>query len=240
MRLISTTLLVFLLVHFLALVGFGGWLYATDRVNADRLSRMVELFKPTIEQEKLAEDEAQKLARKAQEEAMEALRLEKVARDGASTRAERLESSQMGEEVVKARLEALRKQQEAIRANVRLATERAQKQIEALQKARQDLELAVKEYQKRFEEESFAQARAMYEAAPPKLAKEWMIELIDQGGEDRVVDYLASMSKRKAGEILSSFKEEKDIPIATRLIEKLRERGVEYLKDTLNNEGGAV
>ena len=81
----------------------------------------------------------------------------------------------------------------------------------------------------------------MYEKIQAKQAKAMMTQLValGQAGEIQVVDYLAAMNERKAAEILGQFKDEREIPLATRLIERLRTRGIDPLPDRFVQAGNA-
>ena len=52
------------------------------------------------------------------------------------------------------------------------------------------------------------------------------MELIKQGKQDEVVEYLAAMQLRKSAAILDQFKADNEVPVAAQLLEASRTRGI--------------
>lgn len=226
MKAVGWAILVLLILHLLAAVGFVGWLAATDRLDADRVTRVVDLFKLTIEEEAARKAEAERLTAEAQEIARNAARLESIAQ-GPQTLQDRLAMEEQADELAIHRLERLHQETQDLRGQI----ERA-KQLLSDQKAQLDQERAafnafVEANTQRMLDEDFQQAVAMYEQVRPRQAKQMFQTLLDQDKMDDVVNYLAAMELRKAAGVLKEFKAPEEIPQATMLIQKLRDRGVE-------------
>ena len=88
--------------------------------------------------------------------------------------------------------------------------------------------MLTEEQQKR-QDEDFKNAVKMVEQLKPKQAKDLFVNLINQQQVGQVTEYLAAMNLRKAGSVLKEFKEPAEIAMATDLIERLRQRGVNLL-----------
>jgi hypothetical protein len=65
------------------------------------------------------------------------------------------------------------------------------------------------------------------EAAPAKQSKDWMLELVRTGREDQAVAYLDAMNPAKSAGLLKAFKGEGEAKVATDLLERLRQLGLE-------------
>ena len=67
----------------------------------------------------------------------------------------------------------------------------------------------------------------LLEAAPSKQSKDWILELVQTGREDQAVTYLNAMNPAKYAGLLKAFKGEGESKVATDLLERLRQLGLE-------------
>lgn len=226
MRAVWIALCSLLVIHVIAGIAFMGWLRASGRLNRDRVHRVVEIFRPTIAQERADRKLAEKVEAEAKEQAAALARLEEVA-DGPTTVADRLATDQQARELSLRKIERLQREIRDLTRNM----EFARQQIGA-QKADIDRERAAFEAYRQREialkaDDEFQRAVQTYEGLKPKQAKVMFQELIGRGEMDKVVDYLAAMQLRKSAAVLGEFKADDEVAQAAELVERLRGRGIE-------------
>lgn len=226
MRAVWIALCSLLVIHVIAGIAFMGWLRASGRLNRDRVHRVVEIFRPTIAQERADRKLAEKVEAEAKEQAAALARLEEVA-DGPTTVADRLATDQQARELSLRKIERLQREIRDLTRNM----EFARQQIGA-QKADIDRERAAFEAYRQREialkaDDEFQRAVQTYEGLKPKQAKVMFQELIGRGEKDKVVDYLAAMQLRKSAAVLGEFKADDEVAQAAELVERLRGRGIE-------------
>ncbi|MEX0655196.1 MAG: hypothetical protein WD534_13170 [Phycisphaeraceae bacterium] len=234
-RAIGLSILLLLVVHLLAAVGFVGWLYQSDRLDRDRVQRVVALFELTITEEQRQQAEADRLAQETRRQAEQIARMEAVA-DGPRTLQDRLAMERQSDEVAQQRLERLQRETEDLRRQITRAQTQIAREREELQAQRETFEAALEREQEQREDEDFQQTVQMYEQLRPRQVKQMFQQLMADGETDQVVDYLAAMQLRQAGRVVQEFKEEDEIPAATELLEQLRRRGVNLLTGDGNGE----
>ncbi len=225
MRSLAVALVLLILVHVLALAAGVAWLYGSGRLNRERVERVVDVFRPTLEQERRAREEAEVLEAEAEAQAARVARLEAVA-DGPITLGEVLQRRQRGDEVGAARLDRLQRERAALEANHQLALAELKRQREALDAEREAFVKQLERHNEPARDEAFQQAVQMYEQLDAGQAKAMLQELLDAGEQRQVVDYLAAMQLRKAAAILGEFETQPELAQASRLVEALRQRGV--------------
>ena len=201
MRSVWTSLSIVLLVHALLLASFTGWLYSSDRLDRDRVRQVVALFKPTIEQEEQQAEQAAALEAEARAVAEDAARLER-AEDGVRTLLTKLETETQADEVAALRIARLRAEIAQIRAKLetdKMLLARMKEQLDAERQAfREEIERELARQQA----EDFKTAVRYYESLKPKHAKQLFMDLLAQGEEKRVVDYLAARQVRKGAAVI--------------------------------------
>ncbi len=212
-----------LLLHLIAAVAFVGWMYMDGRINKERLQGMVDTFSLTIDEEAAQAAEAQMLTEQAQQVAEQAARLEAVA-EGPTTLRDRLADDQRASETSRIKIGFINAQNKALREEMaRFKADHAQR-VEQLETDREGFEQQVKQRAEQAEDANFQQVVELYETQPAKQTKQAFQSLMQQGKTDQVVAYLAAMSSRKAGKVLSQFKSPEEIPQAADLLERLRDR----------------
>ena len=81
------------------------------------------------------------------------------------------------------------------------------------------------------QDEDFKRAVKTLEQLPARQAKDVVQQMLGQGKLDQAVDYLAAMQLRKSAGVLKAFKSEAEVVQVTRLIEQLRLRGVDPMRE---------
>lgn len=206
--------------NLLALIGFGGWLYATDRLNMDRVEAVRAMFSETIAEERA----------RAAEEAAEEARLERVAAQEEQDARPPLGASEILDiraeqrEIAEQRSERLKREVEDLQRT--LAKERAalDADIAAFEARENAFERMREQIAAETGDDQFKQAVRLYESLAADRAQAMMQTLIDQGEIDQVVAYLDAMQTRSARKIIEEFP---DAALAAGLLERLRTRGLQ-------------
>ena len=233
MKAVWTVISVVLLINAMIVAGAVGWLYHTGRLSRQRIEQARDVFELTIQQEQQQELQARELEEQSRERAMEIARLESVS-DGPITLADRLRAEQRGDELAKQRVERLNRDIMDIRRQLDLGKSLLSKRQAQLDAERRAFEQSVQRQAKLRQDADFKQTVQMYQQVKPKQAKQMFQELIKQGKQSQVVDYLAAMQLRKAAAVLKTFKTSQEIVQATDLLQVLRQRGVELAAEGLD------
>lgn len=236
-RTIWTALSFLAVVNLLAFVSFGGWLWSTERMSVERLREIRDLLAMTTAESEAAAAEADADRAALVEAADERERGESP--PGASDRRIR-QARLIREEEAESRRRlsdfAAQRQAELDAAFAQLAQDRA-----ALEAERQAWEDATQADRDRRRDEQFTKTVKLYEASPPKNAKQWLQNLVDAGQTDQAVAYLDAMNARSAKKILSLFKTEDEASLATELLERLRTLDLgEVEQETPGNDNAAA
>lgn len=231
-----------LFLNVLAGAGFVGWLYGTERLNEDRMERLVGLFSMTLQEEAAAKErEHQATLAQARIEA-QAAHLRRVAA-GPQSMTDRLAIAQQVSDIAAEQNNRSADDVMSVERRLEQAWEDLRQQKARLDAERQAYETQTREQRDQREDEAFQQTVALYESLPPKQAREQFMTLIASGNMDQVVDYLAQMNKRKAVGVLGEFKQPGDAAVATELLERLRVRGSIDVNENVaadpQGEGGA-
>jgi len=211
------------IAHLLAFIGFAGWLVASDRVDSDRLTRARDLFKPTIAEEKarLAEQTAEeKTALAAAEERRRLLEVP-------MTRTEQIVSAERFEQRAALALRGLEDERRRLLSDLSGREREVTEREEALGRRQLDWEQSIAAQKERQTKDQFRKAVRLLEAAPAKQGKDWILELVQTGREDQAVAYLDAMNPAKSAGLLKAFKGEGEAKVATDLLERLRQLGLE-------------
>lgn len=228
MRSFLTALVALILIHVVAVFALSGWLYATGRLSQERVDRAVGVFKLTMQEEQKQDEQAAAAERAAKELADQVKRLEEVA-DGPRTTGQVLAEQQKRDEIAEARVQRLQREIADLRQQLELAQAQIAKDKAELEEHRAAFEAVQERAVAERTDANFQQAVKTYEALKPRQAKQMFADLIAQGREAQVVDYLAAMQMRKAAAVLKEFKTEPEVAQATKLVEMLRARGVDAL-----------
>lgn len=226
MKSLLSAFILLLLIHLIAAVGFVGWLKASDRLDGERLQRVVDVFTPTRAAESAAMAEAEAAEAKAAAARDELARLERAGR-GPQTLAEQLAGNRDDDRFARLRLERLKDETQAIRTRLDQDKAAITQAIEDLRQREEAFAQRVARRTAELQSEDFKRAVASLESLPPKQAKGVIDAYMDAGEEGLAVDYLAAMQLRKSGGVLKAFKADEDLPRAALLIEKLRTRSEE-------------
>jgi flagellar motility protein MotE (MotC chaperone) len=226
----------FVLFNLLVVAGFVGFKYSQGYIDKDRIQQAGDVFSLTIDEEAAVEAEVQKLAEQTQQELEQQARLESTG-EGSITTRDRLDREKQADEVAHAKLQFFNDQHKALREEMaRFKDDHAQR-VAQLDKERKAFEDWVQQRAEQTEDANFQQVVSLYEKQPAKQTKQAFQTLMQSGETDQVVEYLAAMSSRKAGQVLAQFKSPVEVAQAADLLEKLRTRG-EYTMDPQTSPSG--
>lgn len=222
MKSIWTVLSVLAVANLLALGGFVGWLKATDRLSAERLTAVRGLFVETVAQQKAKADGEAAKAAADQKAAAEKAKEGQPPLAASDVLNIKLEQGKADLE----RVESLKREVQILRET--LQRERGQLDADrlALKKERDEFERARKIVADTEGNAQFKKALATLEGLKPDKAKTALQQLIDAKQVEQVVAYLNSMQERTRTKIVDEFLKA-DPKVATDLLERLRTRGMQ-------------
>lgn len=223
MKTLLKLVLVLAVANLLAVAGFVGWLFASGRVDGDRLERMRSLFAQTIHDEKSKSEEI------AAAEA-EAIRLagdERRLRELPIARADQIVQSERFEQRATLAMRSLEESQKRMQADL-VGREQSVTEREGSLAARQkEWEASIAAEKDRETDEQFRKVVRLLESVPAKQGRDWILELVRTGRIDQAVAYLDAMNRAKSTGLLKAFKGEAETKVATDLLERLRVLGLE-------------
>jgi hypothetical protein len=207
--------------NLLALLGFAGWLIASDRLDLDRAESVREMIAITIGEEAEREREAE-----AELDA-ERERLEEQGRLGGIpiSASDRLNILREVDEVSRQRFERMERETRDLQRQLReeldaIAAERA-----AFETVRDAFEVRRAEIAELEQSKQFKRAMQLYESSKPEVAANMLESLLAQGNEQDVVSYLNAMKPMAARKVIEVF-EGRDPVLAARLLEGVRNYGL--------------
>ena len=215
--------IVLAVAHLLAALGFVTWLFASGRVDGERITRVREIFSTTIEQEKRARAEEESKASAAAADADLVRRL----RELPLASAERTDTDSRAGDRIELGLRTFEDKTRRLRDELRKDGESLDQRIQSFEKRKSDWEKSIAADKQRVTDEQFRKAVKSLESLPPKQAREVVLELVRTNRMDTAVAYLDAMSSSKASNLLKSFKSEDETKVATELLERLRMLGLE-------------
>ena len=214
-------------VHLLALLAFGGWLWQSGRVNAERIDAIRTMLAPTVEEVLAAAEEEKK------RQAMEQSALEAEARMTSApvpagdqvaliSKAREL-TAQSGQTLAQERAMFAKQLED-------MAAELAQREA-ALEARQQEWEKGIEAERARRSDVQFAKSVTLLEQMGAKPAKDAIVQLMREGSVEQAVAYMNAMSERTAARILVEMKDPSEAGMATILLERLRRFGLEAEPD---------
>ncbi len=228
MKTLRSAALILLIIHAAALIGFAVWLWGSDRLSRERLSKVVQTLKPTVAAEKLQVQADAKQKEEDAAKAAEAARLQSIG-DGPMTVGDRLGASAQADQLALLRVERIQREKQDLLHQLDVAKDLIAKQRTDLDAMRKQFEDARAQEVKQRDDRDFQHVIETYEALKPRQVKDMFGELLSRGQMNTVVDYLAAMDTRKAAAVLKEFKTTDETAQAVEIVQRLRSRGVTAL-----------
>lgn len=200
-------------VHLLALLGFLGWMYGTDRLSLERVRTVRELFAMTMTDEKMQKEEQERETTEIQERGSSMFQM-------SSTRQIELLTDVQRQELLAT--QRMKDESEMHARQFSLLTQKIALEREEFKAERRRWEEATGADRERKTNEQFTQTVMQYESLPAKQGKQVLIELINSGNREQAVAYLDAMNPRATSKILKEFKSPEEIILAAELLEELR------------------
>ena len=226
------------LIHVLALTGFVAWLHFDGRLNAQRSQAVVDIFRHTIAQEALMEDQTQQEAAELAVEQARDQRMQAIA-GGPEMMGDRIAAEQDGIERMGHLREEHRRSVQARERQLRIARQSLAGEQAKLDEERRMFEQRVAKIRAKTRDEDFKMAVRLLEAQNHAQAKAMLESMLKDGKAEQVVDYLAAMQPRTAAKVLGQFKDGGEISTAIDLIERLRQRGAAPVRPTRSGTNDA-
>lgn len=220
MKTLWSILSVIAMANLLALAGIVGYLKVTDRLDAQRVRELRQLFTETGSQRKAREEEAKS---KAESDAAAA---KENAKKGTApvTAGDALDIKVQQSQVDLTRMEALKRDVQVLQETLARGKKALNDERAALDKEKKDFELARDVVRKNEGDVQFKKSLATIEGLKADKAKTALQALIDQKQVDQVVSYLNAMQERARTKVIDEFIKS-DPKVATDLLERLRTRG---------------
>jgi len=200
-------------VHLLALLGFLGWMYGSDRLSLERVRTVRELFAMTITDEKIQKEDQERMTEETQERDSSMFQM-------SSTRQIELLTDVQRQELLAT--QRMKDESEMHARQFSLLNQKIASEREEFEEERRRWEEATGADRERKTNEQFTQTVIQYESLPAKQGKQVLIELINSGNREQAVAYLDAMKPRATSKILKEFKSPEEIILAAELLEDLR------------------
>ncbi|MEM8781670.1 MAG: hypothetical protein AAGE65_02345 [Planctomycetota bacterium] len=226
MRTIASVIVLLVAIHLLGVAAGFVWLSATNRLDRDRLEKIVDVFRLPVEQEAALIAERERNEAEALAVQQQLIRMEDVA-DGPQSLEDRLARKLEGDDFAMHRL--ARMQEESTAIEQRLAQDRAfvEAELRRLAEERRQFEAQREQHATKMQQDDFRRAVKTLEQLRGRQAKEMLQVLLERDQQDLVVDYLAAMNLRKSAGILKEFKGANEAAQAMEIVEALRQRGIQ-------------
>ena len=200
-------------VHLLALLGFLGWMYGSDRLSLERVRTVRELFAMTMTDEKMQKEEQERETTVNPERDSSMFQM-------SSTRQIELMTDVQRQELLAT--QRMKDESEMHARQFSLLNQKIASEREEFEKERRRWEEATGADRERKTNEQFTHTVIQYESLPAKQGKQVLIELINSGNREQAVAYLDAMKPRATSKILKEFKSPEEIILAAELLEELR------------------
>lgn len=236
MKKLTKALMVVAVLNLLAVLAGVGWVFASGRVDKQRVLEVVDMFEETTDgrDARLKQEEADAAAAQASKEAD----LPELAMNANELNDVRLQLTQID----RARLERMQreindlqntlKRERALLASERVDFEDQRDAFEAMRQRLKDIEGS----------DQFSKALNVLKESKSKDSKEMLNVLIEEGKREQVVSYLSALATGVRTEIIAEFVKADQAELAAGLLESIRLRGQETAltdastdDDTTNN-----
>ncbi len=224
MRTIGTIVLTIALANMLALAGIIGWLVTSDRLDAERMRDIRQVFSETVtarESRQSAEEAKAKQEEQAKVEAAKAKEPPVTGKDKLDVRLEKAEADE-------AKLEKMRQESRQLQAAIASQIADLESLRQTVQKEREAYEQLRAQHAASDGSAQFKKALTTLEGLKPDKVKQVLQQLLDtKRPEDaeQVISYLNGMQERTRVKVLDEFAKT-DAKLASDLLERLRVRGL--------------
>jgi hypothetical protein len=221
MKKLTKVLMVVAVLNLLGVLAGVGWIFASGRVDKQRVLEVVDMFEETTagRDTRLKSEEAEAAAAVASAE----IDLPELAMNSGELNNIRLQLTQID----RARLERMQreiadlqntlKRERALLASERTDFEKQREAFTAMRGRLAEIEGS----------DQFGKSLSVLKESKPKDTKAMLSVLIDQGKREQVVTYLSALSTGVRTEVIAEFVKADEAELAAGLLESIRMRGQE-------------
>ncbi len=221
MKKLTKALMVVAVLNLIAVLAGVGWIFASGRVDKQRVLEVVDMFEETTDgrDARIKAEEAEAAAAVAAEEGD----LPQLAMNSGELNNIRLQLTQID----RARLERMQReitdlQNTLKRERALLASERTD--FEAQRTEFEEMRVRIAEIEG---SDQFTKSLAVLKESKPKDSMQMLSVLIQQGKREQVVTYLSALSNGIRTEVIAEFVKADEAELAAGLLESIRMRGQE-------------
>tara|TARA_R110002096_G_scaffold435816_4_gene663273 strand:- start:82379 stop:83098 length:720 start_codon:yes stop_codon:yes gene_type:complete len=221
MKKLTKALMVVAVLNLFAVLAGVGWIFASGRMDKQRVLEVVDLFEETTigRDTRIKAEEAEAAAALAEQE----VGLPELAMNSGELNSIRLQLTQID----RARLERMQReitdlQNTLKRERALLANERTDFQIQ--RDAFEAMRIRIAEIEG---SDQFTKSLAVLKESKPKDSMAMLSVLIAQGKREQVVTYLSALSNGIRTEVIAEFVKADEAELAAGLLESIRMRGQE-------------
>lgn len=221
MKKLTKALMVVAVLNLFAVLAGVGWVFASGRMDKQRVLEVVDLFEETTigRDTRIKAEEAEAAAALAEQE----VGLPELAMNSGELNSIRLQLTQID----RARLERMQReitdlQNTLKRERAMLANERTDFQIQ--RDAFEAMRIRIAEIEG---SDQFTKSLAVLKESKPKDSMAMLSVLIAQGKREQVVTYLSALSNGIRTEVIAEFVKADEAVLAASLLESIRMRGQE-------------
>ncbi|MDF1868761.1 MAG: hypothetical protein P1U30_00090 [Phycisphaerales bacterium] len=221
MKKLTKALMVVAVLNLIAVLAGVGWIFASGRVDKQRVLEVVDMFEETTDgrDARIKAEEAEAAAAVAAEE----VDLPQLAMNSGELNNIRLQLTQID----RARLERMQReitdlQNTLKRERALLASERTD--FEAQRTEFEEMRVRIAEIEG---SDQFTKSLAVLKESKPKDSMQMLSVLIQQGKREQVVTYLSALSNGIRTEVIAEFVKADEAELAAGLLESIRMRGQE-------------
>jgi flagellar motility protein MotE (MotC chaperone) len=221
MKTVWTIISILALANLLAVLGFVGWLGATQRLNKDRVEAVRLIFAQTTQQEQQAKD---KVRAEGEQTVVKKAEADRIALPPIAA-ADKIKQQRVDSEI---KLQSLQRRESEIKG-LQVWLQRENDRLQKWQTDLQAREGAFAAERKRIADtdgtEQFKKVLTVLTGVKPKEAQTMLSQMLSQGKNDEVIGYLNAMEERTRSKVIAEFSKA-DPKVAADLLERLRTRGI--------------
>jgi len=219
-RVVVVALGILAAANLVALAAALVWLLGTDRMDAERFGRLKTLVLTPIAVEQATLDQVESERRAETAATIERARPSMPPR----TAAERSEAIDRAIDQSEIRRRLIEEQARLLGRSLEERLEALREQTAAFERRDAERRAAIADDEAIRSSVQFRKTLALLDGAPPRQAKEWLLELLRSGRRDEAVRYLDAMSRYAASRVMRELKSAEEASLAADLLESIRRR----------------
>ncbi len=212
------------IAHLLALIGFGGFLFQSDRISRDRLEAVRAVFQPTLAEEQAALDQAVKDGT-ASVEGVSTINGNGSEEPSAGV-AQRIKQLQTVEELVRERELRFDRDRQLLMSTLSIEHRKLEQERVELDAERTAFTEMIQHQKELREDEQFQKMVDILKGLSGKDLKAKFDALLQDGKMETVVDIIDAFDKRTAQKVLKEYQTAEENILAADLLIRIKDRGL--------------